>query len=89
MMADYSEKVLDAWKSFKNNANWTGLHPLDQDRFYKFLWIAHQDGHALDEDFIESFLPKNLSEAMHDRMIRTTETAGGLLDVVTGKGSRG
>jgi hypothetical protein len=57
---DISERLtaraMSALKSFSNNANMSTLHPLDSERWRKFLLLAHKDKVDLDAQILTRWL---------------------------------
>ena len=47
---------MSALKSFSNNANMSTLHPLDSERWRKFLLLAHKDKVDLDAQILTRWL---------------------------------
>jgi predicted metalloprotease with PDZ domain len=77
-----------AWDRFESLANWSLLHPLDEDRFNQFLVIAYRQGQEMSQQLISHYYKGAQNTEMWDRLVRETENAKGLLDVAFERGRR-
>jgi len=79
----FSPKTVELLRHFSHCANRSHLHPLDEDRWYKFVTSAHRDGAVLDSSMLKRWLieDEKWSEDTADRLVTRYAEARSLLKV--------
>jgi hypothetical protein len=77
-----------AWDRFEALANWSALHPLDEDRFNQFLVLAYHQNQEMSHALINHYYKGARNTDMWRRLVTETENAKGILDVAFEKGHR-